>query len=131
MNSDFIKIYEEKPWYKDKNHLPTFLVFLFLTSMLGYTLYVDGNSNDLKYVTSFNGRIDKTFDQKNILYIKLSNEKRWIKLNNFKNENYSDLGYDFMSIIKKGDTIYKTKNSYSINMIRLGNEYSFKIDKIK
>ncbi len=127
MNSKFIIRYKEKPWYKDKEYLPVLFVFIYIFGTLGYTLYVDYNSIDL-HKTNFNGKIDNIFNQKSTYYLKISNKKKWIRLKNFRNEEYENLDIYFMDIVKKGDSIYKTINSDTIHLIKSKNKYSFCIN---
>ncbi len=120
MNSKFITKYKEKPWYKNKEYLPVFFVFIYVFGTITYTLYVDYNSINLHKV-NFNGKIDNIFNQKSTYYLKISNKKKWIKLEDFRNKN---LDIYFMDIVKKGDSIYKT-NSDTIHLIKSENKYSF------
>lgn len=129
MKNNLIERYKDKPLYKDKEYLPVLGVFIFIFGLIGYTLFVDGNSNDLKRKTSFGGTIEKTFHQKNTYYLKFSNKENWIKMKNFRNESYPELGYDFMEIIEKGDSIFKKVNSDTIELIRPEKTYYFKIEK--
>tara|TARA_R110001592_G_C13032897_1_gene738557 strand:- start:497 stop:895 length:399 start_codon:yes stop_codon:yes gene_type:complete len=129
MKTNFIERYEDKPIYKDKRYLPVLVTFIFIFGLIGYTLYVDGNSIDLRTETSFIGTVEKTFYQKSTYYIKLSSMEKWLKLENFRNESYPELDFNFMSIIEKGDSIVKKVNSDTIELIRPERKYYFRIEK--
>jgi hypothetical protein len=129
MKPNFIEKYEDKEIYKDKRYLPVLVIFVFIFGLIGYTLYVDGNSINLKTETNFIGTVENTFNQKNTYYLKLSNKEKWLKLKNFRNESYPELDFNFMSIIKKGDSILKKSNSDTIELIRPERKYYFRIEK--
>lgn len=129
MKTSFIERYEDKKIYKDKRYLPVLVIFVFIFGLIGYTLFVDGNSVNLKTETNFIGTVEKTFNQKSTYYLKLSNKEKWLKLKNFRNESYPELDFNFMSIIKKGDSILKKSNSDTIELIRPERKYYFRIEK--
>lgn len=129
MKTNFIEKYEDKEIYKDKRYLPVLVIFVFIFGLIGYTLYVDGNSINLKTETNFIGTVENTFNQKSTYYLKLSNKEKWLKLKNFRNESYPELDFNFMSIIKKGDSILKKSNSDTIELIRPERKYYFRIEK--
>lgn len=129
MKTNFIERYEDKEIYKDKRYFPVLVIFVLIFGLIGYTLYVDGNSINLKTETNFIGTVEKTFNQKSTYYLKLSNKEKWLKLKDFRNESYPELDFNFMSIIKKGDSILKKSNSDTIELIRAEKKYYFKIEK--
>ena len=129
MNSNFIKKNNtEKPILKDKAYLPVLAIFIFILSYVSFALYVDYNSNDIAEINQFSGKIESIYNQKSNYYIKISSSEKWIKLNDIENVAYPNLDYTFINIVKKGDSIYKTKNSDSINLYRENERYSFKIE---
>jgi len=129
MKNNLIVRYEDKPLYKDKEYLPVLAIFIFIFGLIGYTLFVDGNSIDLKRETSLGGTIEKTFNQRSTYYLKFSNKENWIKLKDFRNKSYPELDFYFMGIIEKGDSIFKKMNSDTIELIRNERSYYFKIEK--
>jgi hypothetical protein len=129
MNSNLITRYEDKPMYKDKEYLLVLLFFLLLVGLIVYTIYVEINSINLKPETSFNGRVTNTSNQKSTYYLKLSDKEKWFRLRDIRNEEYPELGFDFMDIIEKGDSIFKKVNSDTIVLIRPERAYYFKIEK--
>lgn len=129
MNSKLITRYEKKPMYKDKEYLLVFLLFLSIIGLITYTLYVEMNSIDLKYETSFNSSVIDTFNQKSTYYLKLSDKKKWFRLRDIRNEEYPELDFYFMDILEKGDSISKKMYSNTIVLIRPTRTYYFNIEK--
>lgn len=115
--------------YKYKEYLLVFLLFLSLIGLITYTLYVEMNSIDLKYETSFNSSVIDTFNQKSTYYLKLSDKEKWFRLRDIRNEEYPELDFYFMDILEKGDSISKKMYSNTIVLIRPTRTYYFNIEK--
>ncbi|WP_027137984.1 hypothetical protein [Gaetbulibacter saemankumensis] len=132
MNSKLITRYEDKPIYRDKDYLPVFFLFLSLIGFVVYTLYVDMNSIELNYETSFNGRVINTFNQKSTYYLRLSNEDKWIKLEGFYNNSKPRMNTSgwFVNLFYKGDIVHKNKNSNQMNLIRNNEKFSFILENL-
>jgi len=119
-----------QPWYKEPIYLGTASIFLLLFSLMVYTIYVDSHATPLRYEEGFKGEVDDIFNQKSTLYIHVFNRDQWIRLENFRNNFYPDLGFNFMDIVKEGDLLYKLENTDSIHLERNQHKYSFKLEKL-
>ncbi|MDT0552384.1 hypothetical protein [Urechidicola vernalis] len=128
MSKDFITIYKDKPWFLMPFYVGTAVLFFFLLSEGIYNIYVDSNSEQLRFESSFNGEIEDINSQKRSYYIHLSNKNKWIKLEDIKNDSYPLLESKFlMGVLKKGDLLFKNENSDSIHFERDQRVFSFNI----
>ena len=122
-----IKEYIGKPWYKEPFYIVTAIVFLGLAFLLAQDIYVDMNSYEIGLESEFYGEVNQVHNQKSTYYLRLPNQEKWIKLENFYNNSEPRLNTSgwFVNMFYKGDIVYKNKNSSQMHLIRNNEKYSF------
>ncbi len=90
------------------------------------------NSYEIGLNSEFYGEVNQVYNQKSTYYLRLSNQAKWIRLENFYNNSEPRLNTSgwFVNLFYKGDIVYKNKNSSQMHLIRNNEKYSFVLENL-